>query len=298
MALDPDDVTRKLGQIAKWQYARSERLEMVEEIKVSEAERRYGKAFGKTRWFTHDEVFVRWSDVKDAIEEIRQEEAKEAEAGTEPAVDTGATDQLTASRGECGPDSTPCGGVGARDSSGRDGVGGGDSERDRELDTTFYSGSNQLFEPKNPTLGFAYLSRMNKGRLEATFAQSIGVWKPWDWSNAMVGEVGEVCAEGLAILVALSAKAGGTSNLTKKMARVWPANQLIKNWNKPEDQRIDELKKRCAHELGDVVVYADLFAQGLGIPLEDCVIEAFNDKSAEIDSRYTLVKLCDDPARP
>lgn len=48
-------------------------------------------------------------------------------------------------------------------------------------------------------------------------AQPIEAWKPWEWSNAMAGEVGEVC------------------NLTKKMSRIWPANQFKQSWNKPED---------------------------------------------------------------
>lgn len=113
-------------------------------------------------------------------------------------------------------------------------------------------------------------------------------WEPWDWTNAITGEVGEACAEGLALLTALSAKAGAAANLTKKMNRVWPSGQFPHAWNKPEDQRIGELSTRLADELADVVIYADLLASKLGRSLEDCIRDKFNAKSKEIGSSVVL----------
>lgn len=136
-------------------------------------------------------------------------------------------------------------------------------------------------------LSFEELRETNLARLAAAWPTE-DPWEPWDWTNAIAGEVGEACAEGLALLTALSAKAGVAANLTKKMNRVWPAGQFTQSWNKPEDQRIEELSERLAGELADVVIYADLLASKLGRSLGDCVRQKFNHKSDEIGS---LVKL-------
>jgi hypothetical protein len=124
-------------------------------------------------------------------------------------------------------------------------------------------------EPASYDLGFTELRDTNRARCEATF-HNISEWAPWEWSNAMAGECGEAC------------------NITKKMARVWPANQFKQNWNKPEDQRMADLEERLALELGDVVIYADLLASRIGRSLGDCVRESFNRKSADIGSPYRI----------
>jgi len=136
-------------------------------------------------------------------------------------------------------------------------------------------------------LTFDELRDTNKARCEAAFHQ-VEAWKPWEWSNAMAGEVGEACAEGFALLTALSARCGAACNITKKMNRIWPANQFKQNWNKPEDQRMAELEAKLADELADVVIYADLLATRIGRSLGDCVRDKFNAKSDEIGS---LIKL-------
>jgi NTP pyrophosphatase (non-canonical NTP hydrolase) len=78
----------------------------------------------------------------------------------------------------------------------------------------------------------------------------------------MAGEVGECC------------------NLTKKMLRLEPT--MFMQMNKEGEQTIEELKKKLALELGDVVIYADLLASRLGLQLEDCIRGAFNNKSDEL----------------
>lgn len=69
-------------------------------------------------------------------------------------------------------------------------------------------------------------------------------WNPAEWTNAMAGETGEAC------------------NLTKKMLR---------------GDDIDVLD--VGAELADVVIYADLVAQRLGIDLGRMVSRTFNKKS-------------------
>jgi NTP pyrophosphatase (non-canonical NTP hydrolase) len=119
------------------------------------------------------------------------------------------------------------------------------------------------------SLTFATLKATNTERCERAFHQ-VDQWLPWEWSNAMAGECGEAC------------------NITKKMARVWPANQFKQNWNKPEDQRLADLEERLAREIGDVVIYADLLATRIGRRLEDCIRDSFNSKSDEIGSPVKL----------
>lgn len=118
-------------------------------------------------------------------------------------------------------------------------------------------------------LSFNELRDTNRRRCEAAFHQ-VDAWKPWEWSNAMAGECGEAC------------------NITKKMNRIWPANQFKQNWNKPEEQRMALLADRLADEIADVVIYADLLATSLGLSLGDCVRRKFNEKSDEIGSSIKL----------
>jgi NTP pyrophosphatase (non-canonical NTP hydrolase) len=134
---------------------------------------------------------------------------------------------------------------------------------------------------------FGELRAANVRRCETAF-HSVSAWKPWEWSNALAGEIGETCAEGFALLTALAAVGGKACNVTKKMNRIWPANQFKENWNKPEDQRMADLEDRLADEIADVVIYADLLAARIGRSLDDCVRQKFNSKSDEIGSAVKL----------
>lgn len=118
-------------------------------------------------------------------------------------------------------------------------------------------------------LNFLTLAVTNLKRCENHF-HKVTDWKPWEWSNAMAGECGEAC------------------NITKKMDRIWPSCEYKQNWNKPEDQRMEELKERLGKEIADVVIYADLLATSLGYNLGDLVIQKFNEKSDEIGSDIKL----------
>lgn len=136
-------------------------------------------------------------------------------------------------------------------------------------------------------MDFAYFAKQNRTRCEA-MAQDLDGWKPWEWTNAAAGEVGEMCAEMLALVVAVAAHMGSACNIGKKMSRMWPGNMFKQAWNKPDDQRMDELRQRMMREIGDVTIYNDLLAQRLGITLEECVTLAFNEKSVEIGSDVKL----------
>jgi len=80
----------------------------------------------------------------------------------------------------------------------------------------------------------------------------------------------------------MAGETGETCNLTKKMDRIWPSNQFKVSMNKTEDQRMEELVAKAALEIGDVILYADLLASRLGLKLEDCVRQSFNNKSDEL----------------
>lgn len=116
---------------------------------------------------------------------------------------------------------------------------------------------------------FDELKKANTERCEIAFHPT-NQWRPSQWTNAMAGECGEAC------------------NITKKMDRIWPSDQYIKNWNKPEDQRMEELEEKLAKEIADVVIYADLLATRIGRNLGDLVKQKFNEKSDEIGS---LIKI-------
>lgn len=84
-------------------------------------------------------------------------------------------------------------------------------------------------------------------------------WSGPEWGNALAGEAGEAC------------------NVLKKMHR-----------GLPEDPSGEEAKQALAHELADVVCYADLVAARFGIDLGEAVREKFNIVS---DRRGTDIKL-------
>ena len=123
--------------------------------------------------------------------------------------------------------------------------------------------------PPTQGLTMALFDARNKKRCEE-MAQALDGWKPWEWTNAMAGECGEAC------------------NITKKMSRMWPANQFRQAWNKPEDQRMEDLNQRLKREIGDVMIYASLLAQERGWSMEECIRAAFNEKSQEIGSDITV----------
>lgn len=84
-------------------------------------------------------------------------------------------------------------------------------------------------------------------------------WGLPDWGNALAGETGELC------------------NLIKKARRTLPT-----------DPSLEDLKDDMAHELADIVTYADLIANKLGVDLGQAVREKFNIVSKRRNSSVIL----------
>lgn len=101
-------------------------------------------------------------------------------------------------------------------------------------------------------LTFKELSDANIVRCQMSF-HPIRSWSETDWGCAVAGEVGEMC------------------NLLKKRLR-------------GENIPIDDLGK----EIADAVTYLDLLCSHLGISLEKCVLEKFNEVSDRIGSNIYL----------
>ena len=81
----------------------------------------------------------------------------------------------------------------------------------------------------------------------------VNAWSPSDWSNAMAGMCGEVC------------------NLTKKIRR-------------SETVSLGEIGQK----IGNLVIYADLLCQRMGLDLGTVVRRAFNEHSNKLGSNIKV----------
>lgn len=100
------------------------------------------------------------------------------------------------------------------------------------------------------------------------FCHALESWSIAEWTNAAAGEIGEAC------------------NLAKKLLR----HRDGVAGNKPEDQDVESLKRRCAEELADVVIYVDLAMQFLGYDMNETVRRVFNRKSDELGAPYRVTE--------
>lgn len=105
----------------------------------------------------------------------------------------------------------------------------------------------------NLPLTFSELRKANVERCTKSFKHNLFQWSPLEWGGAMAGECGEAC------------------NLLKKMKR---------------GENVDI--KDIAHEIADMVVYADLLSAALGIDLGEAVREKFNIVSDRKNSKVKL----------
>ena len=101
-------------------------------------------------------------------------------------------------------------------------------------------------------LTFDKLREVNHARCVQDI-RPIESWTPLEWGGALAGETGELC------------------NLLKKLRR----GEKIK-------------KSDMAHELADIITYADLVAIALDIDLGEAVREKFNIVSKRWKSKYRL----------
>ena len=69
------------------------------------------------------------------------------------------------------------------------------------------------------------------------------------------------------------------ANVSKKIIR---HRDKVSGNIKTEDQDVEDLKQRLASEIADVIVYADLCIQALGMDTSDVLRRAWNKKSEDI----------------
>ena len=106
-------------------------------------------------------------------------------------------------------------------------------------------------------LQFAELREVNVSRCRRWHPSGSTPWSAADWSNALCGEVGEL------------------ANVIKKIRR---HETGARNEGDPS---VEELRKMAEAELADVVIYADLLADFLGVDLGQAIQEKFNKTSAK-----------------
>lgn len=99
-----------------------------------------------------------------------------------------------------------------------------------------------------------------------TWHEGKRIWTPVDWSNALAGEVGELC------------------NLAKKLQR---ARDGIKSKHfDPSRDRLSFFEAstidQMADEIADVIIYGSLNASKLGLDLEWIIKKKFNADSEVI----------------
>ncbi len=105
-------------------------------------------------------------------------------------------------------------------------------------------------------------------------------WTPTDWACAMAGEAGEACNE------------------VKKLRRIaaTPEQALIGDGHGADDRQwaadtsYRQGVNRVAMELADLIIYADLLAERMGIDLAAAVVAKFNKVSAENGCDVTLAQ--------
>tara|TARA_S200002703_G_scaffold144338_1_gene137944 strand:+ start:178 stop:513 length:336 start_codon:yes stop_codon:yes gene_type:complete len=110
------------------------------------------------------------------------------------------------------------------------------------------------------TLSFRDFSEMNAARrAEQAGGGTEESWHLTEWTNALAGEAGELC------------------NLAKKTRRA-----------RPSDPTLEDSKEAIAHELADIVTYADIIASKLDIDLGEVIREKFNIVSDRVGSKFKL----------
>lgn len=119
------------------------------------------------------------------------------------------------------------------------------------------------------SLTFAKLRRINAARCEKHF-HDINIWSETAWATALAGETGEFC------------------NWIKKRHRILNGDAYQGRAAKKPKKALEALRQECKKELGDIIAYADLNATALGLTLEECVRDKFNEISKRVGSKHRL----------
>lgn len=102
-------------------------------------------------------------------------------------------------------------------------------------------------------LNLEQLREQNRSRAERWHGPGTEPWSLADWSNAMCGEAGEA------------------ANVVKKIRR--HETSIGESYNTPD---LTALNQSLAHELADLLIYADLLAMNANIDLSEAIREKFN----------------------
>lgn len=104
------------------------------------------------------------------------------------------------------------------------------------------------------------LKKVNEKRSIEGFKTELKDWKISEWSNAVAGEVGELC------------------NLCKKVDR----GDFITRVEK------ENVRNAIAKEAADIVIYLDLLCTREEINLEEAIASKFNEVSVRIGSEIKI----------
>lgn len=118
-------------------------------------------------------------------------------------------------------------------------------------------------------LTFSDLRAVNAMRCERWHAPGSDPWTSADWSNALCGEAGEL------------------ANVVKKLRR--HETSAVNDG----DPSVEKLKEMAGEELADVIIYADLLANFLGVNLGQAVCAKFNKVSEKYGFPERLVVIDD-----
>lgn len=136
-------------------------------------------------------------------------------------------------------------------------------ERDLAEDARVFKSPTDALNQRamDRSLTFRQFSTANLTRSRQSFPHD--GWSLGDWGNAMAGECGEAC------------------NFVKKLRR-------IECGGRGNAGDILRLRDAIGKELGDVIAYADLLAQAIGLDLGTIVRAKFNEISDRVGSPVKL----------
>lgn len=129
-----------------------------------------------------------------------------------------------------------------------------------------------------PDLSLGNFQRVSVARSAAWHEGQTSEWNGADWSNAMLGEIGET-AEVVDALVAqslmtlLTGAGGNAANTVKKLRRHETGTAT------PRDPSPEDLRGKLGSELADVTSYSVLLADHYDLWLPGHVISTFNNVS-------------------
>lgn len=124
-------------------------------------------------------------------------------------------------------------------------------------------------------LTFDEVSETNRQRCARWHQEGSEPWSYADWSNAMMGEVGELAdaVEAFILMNRLTAAGGRMADTVKKIRR---AETKASNVG---DSSVTTLFENLAAEAADVYTYLDLLCTETGVDLPDAIAKKFNEVS-------------------